>query len=81
MLIVRKIMKAEIVEYVAANEDSKEVVKYNMRKDGTHKTNKFINLSNTQMHGRYFKNAGKFFSYLVLNKDYERMEISYGEGF
>ena len=73
-------MKEEIVEYVAANEESNEVIKYNMRKDGTHKANKFINLANTRVHERYFKNAGKLFSYLVLNKDYERTEISYGEG-
>ena len=45
MLVIRKFMKEEIVEYVAANEESNEVIKYNMRKDGTHKANKFINVT------------------------------------
>ncbi len=72
MLIVRKKMTNEIVEYTASDKDALEIKKYNMHKDGTHKTNKFIDLNKTKLHDRYFANAGRLFEYLVLYKGYER---------
>ena len=66
-------MKQEIVEYHASGAESMKIEKYNMHKDGTHKSNKFIDLQNTRLHDRYFANAGKLFEYLVFYKGYERI--------
>ena len=70
MLIVRKEMTNEIVEYVASSRDSMDIEKYNMQKDRTHKTNKFINLNEKKLHDRYWMGAGQLFDYLVDKKDY-----------
>ena len=72
MLIVRKEMKQELIEYCASDAESMQIEKYNMHKDGTHKTNKFIDLNKTKLHDRYFANSGRLFEYLVLYKGYER---------
>lgn len=79
MLVVRKIMTKEIVEYVAGDADSLKIVKYNMHLDKTHKTNKFIDLNTTKIDGRYFSHAKKFFEYLIYKKGYEMEDVSYGE--
>lgn len=73
MLIVRKKMKQELVEYHASDAESMQIEKYNMHKNGTHKSNKFIDLNTTRLHDRYFANASKLFDYLVLYKGYERI--------
>jgi hypothetical protein len=79
MLVVRKTMTKEIVEYVAGGADSTEIVKYNMHLDKTHKANKFIDLNTTKVDGRYFSNAKRFFEYLSDKKGYEKEDVSYGE--
>ena len=70
MLIIKKEMKNEKVEYVASNEETLDVIKNYFTLDGAFKKAKPIDLREVKIEGRYWYKAKDLFDFLVNRKGY-----------